>query len=88
MPQVLKGMTPSQYGSLARIRKVWPGLVGPVLAKRARPVALANGVLDVHVSSAAVRYELGTFRAEEVLESLRKQLPGVFLRTIRVRVGR
>ena len=88
LPGVLKGMQPPNRGQLARVRKAWSEVVGEAFAERARPTALANGVLSVDVTSAAVKYELTTFRSDAVLEGLKKRLPGVFLRTIRYRLGR
>lgn len=88
LPGVLKGMRPPNRGLLAKVKKAWAEVVGEAFAQRAHPTSLSNGVLSVEVTSSAVKYELTTFRAEAVLEGLRERLPGLFLRTIRYRLGR
>ena len=88
LPGVLKGMQPRNKGQLVKVRKAWLEVVGEPVAKHARPTSLTNGILSVEVTSSAVKYELTTFRAEAVLEGLKQRLPGVFLRTIRYRLGR
>jgi predicted nucleic acid-binding Zn ribbon protein len=88
LPGVLKGMQPRNKGQVAKIKKAWLEVVGEPVAKHARPTALTNGILSVEVTSSSVKYELATFRAEAVLEGLKQRLPGVFLRTIRYRLGR
>ena len=88
LPGVLKGMQPRNRGQLEKVRKAWREVVGEAFAERARPTALSNGILSVEVTSSAVKYELATFKAEAVLEGLKKRLPGVFIRTIRYRLGR
>lgn len=56
------------------------------IVRNARPVRLHNGVLYVHVSTAAWANEL-TFMAHDLLTRLRAYVPNAKLKVIRFKVG-
>ena len=66
------------------IRKAWRALVGPEMARRTRPQALANGCLHVVVDNSPWLHEL-TLRAAELTARLRAQSPAV--RSLRFTLG-
>jgi predicted nucleic acid-binding Zn ribbon protein len=65
-----------------RIRREWPSLVGPVVARRARPGALLGGSLEILVDNSAWLHEL-TLRAPELASRLSARL-GPDIRSVRV----
>lgn len=67
-----------------RIRKAWPMLVGPEVARRARPRSLENGCLHVVVDNSPWLHEL-TLRAPELTERLHGQFDAV--RSLRFSLG-
>jgi predicted nucleic acid-binding Zn ribbon protein len=87
LPGVLKGLKPSKSSPVGRARAVWAEVVGPEAASRTHVASLENGVLHVHVNSAALKHHLSTFQAEEVLGKLRERLGGPVVRSVRYRVG-
>ena len=84
---VLKGLKPSSNSPVGRVRAAWVEIVGPEAASRTRVTGLESGVLQVQVSSAALKHHLSTFQAEEVLSKLRERLGGPIVRSVRYRVG-
>lgn len=66
------------------LRQAWPALVGPDVARRARPRALVNGCLHVVVDNSPWLQEL-TLRAGELTERLRAHTPAV--RSLRFTLG-
>jgi len=85
--EVLRAMRPPRTGPLARIRKVWPSIVGPAAAERTRIVAYSSGVLRVDLESAALRHHLQTMRRVEVLQGLSERLEGLAVKEVRYRIG-
>lgn len=85
---VLRGLRGKTVGPVARVREVWPDIVGPALAARTRVAAVEEGRIRVEVASAAVRHDLATFRRAEVLEALRKRLPELKIREVSYRLGK
>lgn len=68
---------------------VWPAweqAVGPRIARAARPVALRNGVLLVHVSHPVWMQELVAMR-ETLLRRIHKVAPPPVVRDLRFRLG-
>ena len=59
-----------------RIRRAWSTLVGPDVARRARPQSLANGCLHVVVDNSPWLHEL-TLRAAELTARLHAQFEAV-----------
>jgi hypothetical protein len=59
-----------------RVRRAWSALVGPDVARRARPQSLTNGCLHVVVDNSPWLHEL-TLRAAELTERLHAQFEAV-----------
>ena len=87
LPGVLRGLKPSKSSPVGRVRAVWSEVVGPEVASRTHVASLDSGVLQVLVSSAALKHHLSTFQADEVLGKLRERLGGPVVRSVRYRVG-
>ena len=68
------------------IRRQWPSLVGPEIARRTRPGALAGDSLQVMVDNSPWCHEI-TLRAPEILAALRRRLGPGAVRSLRVTVG-
>src|SRR5215467_7632851 len=66
------------------IRKSWAAIVGPDVARRARPQRLANGVLEIIVDNSPWLHEL-TLRAPDLTAKLSAQFASV--RSLRLVVG-
>ncbi|MHC4817706.1 MAG: DciA family protein [Planctomycetota bacterium] len=88
VPGVLRGLRGSVRGPVARVREVWPEIVGPAVAERTRVAAVEEGRIRVEVASAAVRHDLATFRRAEVLKGLRERLPELRIREVSYRLGK
>src|SRR3989442_3901809 len=58
------------------IRRSWPTVVCPDIARRSRPQRLANGVLEIAVDNSPWLHEL-TLRAPDLTAKLRGQFKGV-----------
>ncbi len=87
LPRLMREFGPRRTGVIDLLRRAWPAAVGEATAARARPAGWRDGVLTVRVSSAAVKHDLSTFRAEAVLRGLREAVPEANLRSIRYQVG-
>jgi len=68
-----------------RLRRVWPTLVGPDVARRAQPLTLSGGCLHVVVDNSPWLHEL-TLRGAELTERLGKHCAAV--RSVRFTLGR
>ena len=73
-----------QYGDwvISCLRRAWPGLVGPELAKSCIPVSLRNRVLAVETTDATWRAAVRSLE-KEILEKLKTET-GVEIRKIDV----
>jgi hypothetical protein len=67
-----------------RMRRTWVAVVGPDIARRARPQALVNGCLQVVVDNSPWLHEL-TLRAPELAARLGAEYPAV--RSVRFSLG-
>jgi len=67
-----------------RMRRAWVRLVGPDMARRARPEALVNGCLQVVVTNSPWLHEL-TLRAPDLAARLGAEYPAV--RSLRFSLG-
>lgn len=65
-----------------RFLEIWERAAGEGLAKRAKPLHIKNGVLELEVPDAAWKFEL-RFREAALVEALRRE--GLSVRSIRVR---
>lgn len=88
VPGVLRGLRGPSTGPVARVREVWPEVVGSAVAARTRVATVEGGRVRVEVASAAVRHDLATFRANDVLKGLRERLPELKIRDVSYRLGR
>ena len=87
IPRVLRSFR-KPAGTVARVERAWAAAVGPERAGRTRVTTVDNGIVTVEVLSAALKHHLATFGSEEILESLRRELPTLAIREVRYRVGR
>ena len=67
-----------------RLRRTWGALVGPDVARRARPHALINGCLHVVVDNSPWLHEL-TLRGAELTARLHAEVPSI--QTLRFSLG-
>lgn len=67
-----------------RMRRAWVAIVGPDMARRAQPLALVNGCLQVVVDNSPWLQEL-TLRAPDLAERLGAEYPAV--RSVRFTLG-
>ncbi|MHC4492459.1 MAG: DciA family protein, partial [Planctomycetota bacterium] len=88
VPGVLRGLRGAASGPVARVREVWPEVVGPAVAARTRVASVEEGRIRVELASAAVRYDLATFRRAEVLKGLQERLPELRIREVSYRLGK
>ena len=68
--------------TLARVQRVWPGLVGPAIAGQARPVSERAGTLTIACSASVWAQELDLM-ASDILGRLQTELPGVMITRLR-----
>lgn len=71
----------------AEIWRIWPDVVGAVLARRAQPVRIINGTLTVAVSSAPWLQEL-RFMTDMMKEKLNNRLEADVVHEIVLKAGR
>ncbi len=74
--------------SSARIHQAWRDAVGPAMAARARSVRFENGVLEVHVKSAAHLQELKSFTGEGFRAAANRRLGGERIQRVEFRLER
>ena len=84
LPAVLPGLGERLLD--LRIRQEWENLMGPVFARRARPTALSQGVLQVTVTNSAWLQEL-TLREPEVRRRLADRYGADAIRALRFSLG-
>jgi len=88
LPGVLRGVRGAAGGgALAKVRRAWAEAVGEAVAKRTRVAACEGGKIRVEVASAALKHDLATFRAPQLLEGLRNALPELRLKELSFRVA-
>ena len=87
LPKLMRHIKPRVNDGLKGLREVWPGLVGEAVAKRSRIAAYHGGEIILEVASSALRQDLGIFRREQLLETLREALPDTPISGLKCRVG-
>ena len=87
LPKLMRHIKPRKNDGLKELRDVWPQLVGEAVAKRSRIAAYHSGEIILEVASSALRQDLGIFRREKLLESLREALPETPISGLKCRVG-
>ena len=85
LPGILRGIKPE--GPVERVRKAWVEAVGGEIANRTRVAGFANGRVTVEVASAALKHDLATFRAADLLKALRERLPDAGVQAVSYRVA-
>lgn len=84
LPAVLPGL--GERLLEARIRQEWESFMGPDFARRARPTALSQGVLQVIVTNSAWLQEL-TLREPELRRRLAERYGADAIRALRFSLG-
>jgi predicted nucleic acid-binding Zn ribbon protein len=69
------------------LEETWADIVGPRDARHTRVGALRRGVLEVLVDNAVLMQELAQFQKRQLLEQLRRRLPGSTFTDLRFRAG-
>lgn len=87
MQESLAGLGLAERLREAEIWRIWPDIVGEVLASRAYPVRIINGTLTVAVSSAPWMQEL-RFMTAMMKEKLNSCLGAEVVREIVLKAGR
>ena len=68
--------------TVSRLQRNWGGVVGPDVARRAEPVALTDGILQIAVDSSAWRQEL-SLRERELFHLIEQAIGGGVVRGLR-----
>jgi predicted nucleic acid-binding Zn ribbon protein len=90
-PSAVGDILPKAFPELAvplleqRIRRQWSSVVGPAVARRARPGSLSGGSLQIFVDNSAWLHEM-TLRATELVSRLSAHF-GPEIRAVRVTLG-
>jgi hypothetical protein len=85
LPGVMREMGLENTDPLTRLRRAWPELVGPELARRARPGALNRGTLVLYVDNPTDVMELRT-RLPVLLDKARLALSQAEVRQARLMI--
>ena len=67
-----------------RILEAWPALVGPDIARRARPGPVDNKTLTIYVTSSAWLHELSRYGQRQILTKLQHQFGPQTIRNVRL----
>jgi predicted nucleic acid-binding Zn ribbon protein len=86
VPSVLRDLGLDESARALRIQQGWERAVGAEVASHGRPVALHNGVLEVHAESSAWCQTL-RLRAPELLDRLARALGADAPRALWFRLG-
>jgi predicted nucleic acid-binding Zn ribbon protein len=70
-----------------RLEQAWAEAVGSEGVQHTRVSGLRRGVLEVSVDNAALLHKLESFQKRQLLEQLRRQLPGTTITNLRFRAG-
>jgi predicted nucleic acid-binding Zn ribbon protein len=86
LAQVVTARGYGRVQSNEHLAAAWHAAVGQALARFSRPGLLKRGVLEVMVGNSTVVQEL-TFQKQQILTSLRNELPDSKIRDVRFRIG-
>lgn len=70
-----------------RLEQAWSDAVGPDLARLTRVGTLRRAVLEIEVRNAILVQEMSLFHKKQLLERLRRNLPGIRLADLKFRVA-
>jgi predicted nucleic acid-binding Zn ribbon protein len=76
-----------QLRSATELEQAWAQVTTETEARQTRVAGLRHGILTVTVTHPALLEELAAFRKPELLEAIRKSLPGIRLHDLRFRIG-
>ncbi len=87
IPHVIAKMGLTQRVKEAEVIRDWAGIVGMVIAKRCKPVALEKAYLTVNVDSSPWLNELQRFSKPLILQKLQDKLGAKAIKDIKFRIG-
>jgi predicted nucleic acid-binding Zn ribbon protein len=70
-----------------RLEETWRAAAGPQAASQTRVHGMRRGVLEIVVGNGVLLQELAHYRKRELLESVRRALPGVTIANLHFRAG-
>jgi predicted nucleic acid-binding Zn ribbon protein len=86
LAQVITARGYGRVQSIEHLAAAWQTAAGETLASSSRLGQLKRGVLEVTVNNSTVVQEL-TFQKQQILTTLRSELPDTKIRDLRFRVG-
>jgi hypothetical protein len=86
VPSILKSMGLEQDLWQKQLFEEWVSLVGPQVAKNARPGQVDRGILSVYVTSSAWLNELSRFGKPQMLKKLQAQFGAHRIRAVRLQL--
>lgn len=87
LPRLLDRIGQKVHGHRDVVLAVWPEIVGAAIAPMARAVGFENGVLLVEVANSTLYSIVAVRDRARILQALRKALPTVQIRAIKVRLA-
>jgi hypothetical protein len=87
LPLVLRSVEGVYYTKAERILDAWPSIIGSRLSSMTRAESFFDGVLTVRVKNSTLHSLLQQHDKSRLLAKLRKQFPGIYLKTIVFRIG-
>ena len=79
-----RGWGTAEHRRNAALDAAWHEAAGPTAA-RSRVTGFRGGILEVTVDSAALHYQLVSFRRQELLAALAERRPELGIRDLRIR---
>jgi predicted nucleic acid-binding Zn ribbon protein len=70
-----------------QLEEAWTDTAGPDMARHTQIGSLRRGVLEVMVDNGVLLQELAHFHKRQLLEKLRRRLPGTSFTDLRFRAG-
>jgi predicted nucleic acid-binding Zn ribbon protein len=86
MDQLLKDIGRSCGNGLLRVWDVWETAAGPVIAQNAKPAALKEKLLMVHVADSSWMHELAFLKAE-IIHNINGELGEDLVEDIKFTIG-
>jgi predicted nucleic acid-binding Zn ribbon protein len=83
---VLKEAGCAQHLQHQQILDAWPTLVGPDIARRARPGPIENQTLAIYVTSSAWLNELARYGQRQILAKIQHQFGPKIIRNVRLQL--
>ena len=86
LPSLLKSIRSGSDAQLVHIWELWDGLVGPNIAKNARPAAFKGKLLLVEVSSSTWMHQL-QFLKSDIIRKINDALGEEMVAEIKFKIG-